>query len=72
MFGMCSFITDNNVCCVFNHILGMECDAFDNPADFFLDKLNEAENDLQPPDPESKYLHPIVSFTNINYWNLFK
>jgi len=33
---------------------GMECDAFDNPADFFLDKLNEAENDLKPPDPESK------------------
>jgi len=37
-------------------ILGMECDAFDNPADFFLDKLNEAENDLKPPDPESKHL----------------
>ena len=32
----------------------MECDAFDNPADFFLDKLNEAENDLKPPDPESE------------------
>ncbi|XP_065903806.1 broad substrate specificity ATP-binding cassette transporter ABCG2-like [Dysidea avara] len=37
----------------FTNTLGMECDAFDNPADFFLDKLNEAENDLQPPDPET-------------------
>jgi len=40
-------------------IPGMECDVFDNPADFFLDKLNEAENDLKPPDPESKYLQGI-------------
>jgi len=38
----------------------MECDSFDNPADFFLDKLNEAENDLRPADPESKYLHAIA------------
>ncbi|XP_065904845.1 broad substrate specificity ATP-binding cassette transporter ABCG2-like isoform X4 [Dysidea avara] len=37
----------------FANTLGMECDAFDNPADFFLDKLNEAENDLQPPNPET-------------------
>ena len=43
-------IPDHVVCLI---ILGMECDAFDNPADFFLDKLNEAENDLQPPNPES-------------------
>jgi len=44
----------------------MECDAFDNPADFFLDRLNEAENDLKPPDPESKqsygYLVTFVSY----------
>ena len=38
-------------CCVSSD---MECDTFDNPADFFLDKLNEAENDLKPPDPESE------------------
>ena len=50
-------------CCVSSD---MECDAFDNPADFFLDRLNEAENDLKPPDPESKqsygYLVTFVSY----------
>ena len=37
-------------------ILGFECDAFDNPADFFLDKMNEAEEDLKPPNLESNTL----------------
>jgi len=35
----------------------MECDAFDNPADFILDKITEAEN--EPADPESKHLYPV-------------
>ena len=29
-------------------LLGLECDQFDNPADFFLDKITEAEVDLKP------------------------
>ena len=37
-------------------IVGLECDAFDNPADFFLDKMNEAEEDLKPPNLESNVL----------------
>ena len=37
-------------------IPGLECDAFDNPADFFLDKMNEAEEDLKPPNLESNIL----------------
>ena len=34
-------------------LLGLECDQFDNPADFFLDKITEAEVDLKPANPES-------------------
>ena len=29
-------------------LLGLKCDQFDNPADFFLDKITEAEVDLKP------------------------
>ena len=62
---ICIIAFDMYICkgivCLYSHCVsilsGMECDAFDNPADFFLDRLNEAENDLRPADPESKYLH---------------
>ena len=48
----------------------MECDEFENPADFFLDKLNEAENDLKCPDPDSKHRtvqlkHNIAMYNSI-------
>ena len=56
------------ICITFCHLtLGLECDAFDNPADFFLDKMNEAEEDLKPPNPESN----IFAFIIIAYSTYF-
>ena len=34
------------LCTIFSLLQGLECDTFDNPADFFLDKVSEAEEDL--------------------------
>ena len=33
---------------------GLECDPYDNPADFFLDKVSEAEENLKTSGPKSK------------------
>ncbi|XP_065904844.1 broad substrate specificity ATP-binding cassette transporter ABCG2-like isoform X3 [Dysidea avara] len=41
----------------FTNTLGVECDEFENPADFFLDNLNETEN---ASDPETGDIgHPL-------------
>ena len=34
---------------------GLECDQFDNPADFILDKITEAEEDLNHSSPLHHY-----------------
>ena len=52
----------------------MECEVFDNPADFFLDKLNEAENDLKQSDPGSEHLFVVCTLHNtitvIVHWSI--
>ena len=52
----------------------MECETFDNPADFFLDKVNEAENDLMQSDPGSEDLLVVCilhnTITMIILWSI--
>lgn len=40
-------------CCV--HFVGFNCEAHENPADFFLDTINECEKEVNGVTETSKY-----------------